>query len=144
MPRISVKRQIHNNMVAIISLVVAITAISYTTWRSEKTERNRNVRPAAFEVLNQLGQLQLVVNSVRYRDDNQGVVNPIIGWGHVSFVSDLSQILPPPIPVKIAELVHIWGDTWETIRTNEADADKITHQIDSSRALVLKQLKHLQ
>lgn len=139
MSKTSIRQQIHHNIIAIISLIVAIIAISYNTWRTEETEKNRNFRTADFEVLNQLGQLQLVVNNARY----QKGVNPIIGWGHVSFVSDLSQILPPPVPFEIAELVRVWGDTWQTIQTNEGSADKITQKIDAARALVLHQLKTL-
>lgn len=139
MSKSTIRKQIHHNIIAIISLIVAIIAISYNTWRTEETEKNRNSRAADFEILNQLGQLQLVVNNVRY----QRGVNPLSGWGHVSFVSDLSQILPPPVPFKIAELVRVWGETWQTIETNEASADKITQQIDGARALVLHQLKTL-
>ena len=43
--------QLRNNAVAIISLIVAITALSYTAWREERTEKNRTLRVAAFEAL---------------------------------------------------------------------------------------------
>ena len=50
----TVIQQIRNNLVAIISLVVAISSLSYNTWRNELTEENRNIRFAGFEVINSL------------------------------------------------------------------------------------------
>ncbi|WP_043872956.1 hypothetical protein [Legionella massiliensis] len=139
----SIWSQIHNNLIALISLTVAISALSYNTWRNETTEKNRNIRPAAFEVLKELGQLQLVVNNTRYIANSSESINPILGWGHVSLISDLGQLLPPPIPAKVDELVRVWGDNWKKIRTDEESADKITHEIDSSRAIILNTLMHL-
>lgn len=139
----SIKSQIHSNLVAIISLIVAISSLSYNTWRNEKTEKNRNIRPVAFEILKELGQLQLVVNNVRYATDNKMSINPIMGWGHISFISDLSQLLPQPIPTQISKLVQIWQNNWGEIRTDESKADIITYQIDDSRSIILNQLKKL-
>ena len=59
----NVGQQLRSNAVALISLAVALTALGYNTWRNERTEHNRNIRVAAFEVLTQLGELQVVVNS---------------------------------------------------------------------------------
>jgi hypothetical protein len=39
-------RQLRDNLVAITSLVVALSALGYNTWRNERTERNRNIRTA--------------------------------------------------------------------------------------------------
>ena len=139
----SIRMQIHDNLVAIISLIIAIVALSYNTWRNERTEANRNIRPAAFEILNQLGQLQLVVNNTRYLPGSSDSMNPILGWGHVSYISDLSQLLPKPIPAEINKLVIVWGDNWQRIRKNEASADKVAQVIDSSRSMILSKLKEL-
>lgn len=40
------REQIRNNAVALISLVVALAALGYNTWRNERTEANRNLRAA--------------------------------------------------------------------------------------------------
>jgi hypothetical protein len=143
MSKNSIGTQVRNNIVAIISLSVAIMALFYNTWRNEHTESNRNIRPAAFEVLMHLGQLQLVVNNTRYLDKPSESMNPILGWGHVALVSDLGQLLPPPIPSKVDTLAQVWSDNWKKIGIDEASADKITQEIDSSRAMVLSQLKNL-
>ena len=143
MSRDSIGSQIHKNIVAIISMILAIAALSYNTWRNEKTERNRNIRPAAFEVLKELGQLQIIVNDAHYETNSPGSMNPMLGWGHVSLISDLGQILPPPMPFSVNKLVHVWGDNWQQIRTNEASVDAITKEIDASREIILTQLKSL-
>lgn len=44
--RVSFKDQVRSNIVAIISLLLAILGLSYNTWRNEITEHNRNVRQA--------------------------------------------------------------------------------------------------
>ncbi len=139
----SIGSQVHNNLIAIISLVIAIAALFYNAWRLQVTEENFNIRPAAFEMLKQLGQLQLVVNNTRYLSNHTESMNPILGWGYVSLINDLSQLLPPPMPSRATELSHVWADNWEKIRTDETCADKITQQIDASRNLILNQIKHL-
>ena len=47
--------QIKVNIVAITSVIVALTGMGYNTYRNEKTEINHNVRAAAFETLKNLG-----------------------------------------------------------------------------------------
>ena len=83
------KEQIQRNLLAIISLAVAISALGYNTWRNETTEENRNTRLASFEILVQLGKLQIITDHAHYgKDSNTG--NPITGWGHVAMIDDLS------------------------------------------------------
>src|SRR5262245_43512249 len=95
----SIGAQFKHNFVAILSLVVAIIALTYTTWREDKTEKNRNKRQAAFEVLKHLGELQIIVNYGLYQPENT-MGNPILGWGHVAIITDIGALLPPPIPEK--------------------------------------------
>ena len=42
--RVSLKEQFRRNMVALISLVIAITSLGYNTWRNEASEANRTQR----------------------------------------------------------------------------------------------------
>jgi hypothetical protein len=53
-PWARMRTQIQRNTLALISLVVALTSVSYNTWRNERTERNRNVRAATFEGLREI------------------------------------------------------------------------------------------
>ena len=57
----TVRQQLRNNAVALISLVVALGSLSYNTWRNERTESNRNIRTATFELLVKLSELERVV-----------------------------------------------------------------------------------
>ena len=75
-------QQIRNNLVAIISLVVAISSLSYNTWRNELTEENYSIRVAGFETLKSLGELQIIVDYGHYEQ------NP--GWGRGLLISDLA------------------------------------------------------
>ena len=40
------REQLRSNMVGLISLVIALSALGFNTWRNELTERNRNIRDA--------------------------------------------------------------------------------------------------
>src|SRR2546430_12543122 len=48
-PMTSLRQQLRDNAVALISLVVALGSQAYNTWRNERTEHNRNVRTAALD-----------------------------------------------------------------------------------------------
>ena len=52
----TLRQQLRNNSVALISLVVALTSLAYNTWRNERTEHNRNIRTAS-EVEKQLDKI---------------------------------------------------------------------------------------
>jgi len=60
----TLREQIRSNSVALISLSVALIALSYNTWRNETTESQRNIRQASFRVLESLGDLQEVADSL--------------------------------------------------------------------------------
>ena len=78
----SIRAQLRNNVVALISLGVALSSLAYNTWRNERTEHNRNVRVAGFEMLTNIAELQRVVFFSHYdRDERRG--NPRDGWVHV-------------------------------------------------------------
>ncbi len=142
MKTVSMFIQIKNNIIAIISIAIAIMALSYNTWRNEHTERNRNTRTAAFEILKELDELQVVINYSYYRHESL-MDNPYLGWGHIAYISDLSQLLPSPIPGKIKTLTEVWEKNWEKIKTNDAAIDNISNEIDHSRESVLSILRQL-
>jgi len=130
-------RQLKDHFIAVLSLIIAIVALSYTTWREEVTERNRNIRVAAFEVLKNLGELQVVVNLAAYPQQNLPY-NPLLAWGHVALISDMGSLLPKPIPEKTHKLVEAWGETWQNLTSDEQAQDRITKEIDANREAVLE------
>ena len=111
----SVRQQIHNNLVALISLAIALSSLGYNTWRNEKTEEQRNVRNASFRVLESLGELQEVVNYRYYYlpfEDAGGSEGEtrLHGWGSVNLVRDLMNLMPAPAPHVGQELHRLWAE----------------------------------
>jgi len=136
----SVLEQIRKNLISIISLVIAIMALSVNTWRTNISEDNRNLRQASFEMIKQLGQLQILVNHAHY-DKNQELGNPITGWGHVALIEDLSVLLPPPAPNNAQDLKAIWKAQWEWLgKNNESEkaiSDKIRQLRSTTKQIVI-------
>ena len=97
----TVRQQLRDNAVAITSLIVALTALGYNTWRNERTEHNRNVRTAAFEVLTRLAELERVVFLAQYDHDTKAG-SPRAGWTYVLAIRDLAGLEPQPLPARAA------------------------------------------
>ena len=76
--RNSIIDQLRRNAGAVISLVIAVSSLRYNTWRTEKTEDNRNQRFAAFEILLKLGELQQVVFHHHYDKTSQIKEPPVL------------------------------------------------------------------
>jgi hypothetical protein len=139
----TIRQQLRNNLVALISLVVALSSLGYSTWRNERTEHNRNVRTATFELLMRLADLERVAYLAQYdRDVNGG--NPRVGWTYVLVIRDLSSIVPAPVPAKAAELQKAWSENWESLGgEDERSVNRIDDAIDAVRAASLGILRAL-
>lgn len=131
----TVIQQIRNNLVAIISLVVALSSLSYNTWRNELTEENRNIRVAGFEALKSLGELQTIVDFGHY-ENNTASGSPIEGWGRVLLVRDLADIIKGPVPDKAQKLFATWQANWEGIGNDQSRVVRITADIEETRQSV--------
>ncbi len=113
----SIKQQLKTNIVAIASVLVAMSGLAYNTWRNEKTEINRNVRVASFEMLKTLGELQVTVDYAHYKQDmERGDLT--VGWGRVLYIRDLAQIAPQPIPEQTENLVTSWRENTDKLMTD--------------------------
>lgn len=134
--------QIRNNLVAIISLCVALSSIFYAGWRDHKTDHHRNIRVAGFEILKNLGELQTVVDYAHYEKDRQ-LGNPITGWGRVMLIRDLAQIMPPPVPEAAERVFQTWQTQWESVSDDEAAVQRVTGEITAARKAVLEVLRKL-
>jgi len=137
-----IRTQLRNNAVAIISLVVALTSLGYTTWRNERTEHNRTIRQASFQLLTSLGELQQVVYHAHY-DHDLARGNPRTGWVHVQTISDFSASMPAQVQGCTAGLLAAWRDHWEALGVADAGAEAISDSIDRCRAAVVDALKAL-
>ena len=134
--------QIRANIVAITSVIVALTGMGYNTYRNEKTEINHNVRAAAFETLKNLGEAQIVVEYAHFRKDRL-LGDPTQGWARLTYIRDLAQVLPPPGPAEADLLLAAWRDNVETLESNTEAMIKITDEIQRLRLTSIEILNHL-
>ena len=130
----SFKEQVRRNSVALISLFVAVSGLSYNTWRNERSEYNRTQRVSSFEVLLKLGELQQLVFHNHYDRDSDDKGNPRTGWALVLTIQDLSTVLESPVPDSSRELVAVWGDHWSQLGDSQDSADAILSAIEIARA----------
>lgn len=102
------REQVQRNLVALISLVVAITSLGYNTWRNEASEYNRNQRLISLEVLRNTSELQQVVYHRHWEGDEAGKGNPLTGWVYVLTIRDLAQVLDGAVPQSGTALWKAW------------------------------------
>lgn len=139
----SILEQVRRNAVALISLVVAVSGLSYNTWRNEVSEENSNLRYAAFEVLLKLGELQQVTFHAHYdRDHERG--NPRTGWAYVLTIRDLSGVMSESVQVQADALLAVWGEHWQGLGAEQDSADAIVGAIDSTRVATVALLRSLE
>ncbi len=138
-----IRQQLRNNAVALISLAVAISSLGYNTWRNERTEHNRNVRTAAFEVLMRAGDLERVTFLAQYDRDRSGG-SPRTGWTDVLAIRDLCALVPGAVPERSAELLKVWGENWEGLgKDDEIAVSRIDDAIGRVREAALAVLRTL-
>jgi hypothetical protein len=135
-------RQLRDNLVAITSLVVALSALGYNTWRNERTERNRNVRVAGIELLGEIGSLQQIIFYAHYADgDARG--DPRMGWADVLTIKDHAAMMPPEVEQEATQLAAVWEANVEELAVDEASFQRIDGAIDTLRQETLKSLRAL-
>lgn len=139
----AIRNQLRSNALALISLCVALFSVSHNTWRNERTEYNRNIRAADFEILTKLADFERVVFLAHYdRDLANG--NPRIGWTDVIVIHDLASVAPPPLESKAARLREVWRDNWERLgKGDESSVDHIEAAVEDLRQATLSTLHAL-
>ena len=139
----AMRTQIRANALALISLGIALTSVSYNTWRNERTEHNRNVRAATFQILTKLAEFERIVFLAQYdRDRAQG--NPRIGWTDVIVIHDLASVAPAPLESKAVRLREIWRANWEHLgEDDESSVDRIEAAVEELRQAALNALRGL-
>lgn len=156
---VTLKKQIRNNAVALISLFIAVSSLGYNTWRNEKTEEQRNVRHASFRVLESLGELQQVVDYRYYylpfdESSRQEGELRLQGFGHAAMVHDLMMLMPAPAPAAGEALQQSWLAHFSQLDALDADGRhtaastaaerEINASIERARKAVLVVLKSLE
>lgn len=139
----TVREQLRNNAVALTSLLIALASLGYNTWRNERTEHNRNIRAAAFEILTKLAEFERVVFLAHYdRDQTNG--NLRTGWTYVIVINDLAQVMPGNMQPRAAALRDTWRDNWERLGNGgDATVGGIDHDISALREATLETLRSL-
>jgi len=129
--------------VALISLAVALFSSSYNTWRNQTTEAHRNVRSAAFGMIEQLGELQQLVDA-RYYGGDTSDSNRITGWGKAVLVRDMSMLVSPEAEQNASALFASWQSNVDQLEKHDAHSEEaITHAIANLRSQILHELRSL-
>lgn len=135
--------QLQRNSLAVISLLVALTALGYNTWRNELSEQNRNIRLAGFEMLLHASELRRISYIAHYdRDSVQG--NPRTGWVKVMVIRDLSMIMPQKLRESANSLFATWQDDWQGLGNGDDAIISIEAALDELRAGILETLDSLE
>jgi hypothetical protein len=136
-------KQARGHAIALISLLLALTSITYGTWRDERTERNRNIRSATFEILSKLADFERIVFLAHYdRDHANG--NPRIGWTDVIVIHDLAIVAPAPLESKATKLTEVWRNNWEQLDSEDDVAvEHIEAAVEDLRLATLTTLHSL-
>ncbi len=141
---------LQRHLVAIISLIVAVTALFLSVERSSRSEYQHNIRDASFRVLAELSQLQLLIDNAHYGSAPE---NPIAGWARVNYMRDLAAVIPEPVPTALETLYADWRDHVDDLGQQELpqakqsslEANKaITASISDSRGAIRDVLKSLE
>ena len=139
----SIKEQIRRNLVALISLVVAITSLSYSTWRNEASEDNRTQRLVAIEVLLKLADLQRLTWHHHYDRDFEDKGNLRTGWAMVISIRDIATILDEPLPESSRLLWQVWDDNYQQLGDSVEAKDNVIEAIERCRQDTLELLQSL-
>jgi len=135
-------KQFSHHLLAIISLVVAISALSYNTYRDDLSEVNRNIRHASFELLKELNHLQLLIDYAHYeKNDERG--NSIKGWGHVMYIKDMSYLISKSVISGANHLSDTWAGEWSSLKDDLESNQRITVEIARLRKQVRIEVKTL-
>ena len=150
-PYATFKQQVQRNLVALISVFIAVSSLSYNTWRNEKSEHNRNLRQASFEVLLKLGELRELVYHLEYDRAIVETGAERSGWVTVFVIRDLASVLEKPVPESAESLFDAWAEHWDGLAAQNESGEfdrtskrAIEAEIDRLREITLEMLQGLE
>jgi hypothetical protein len=136
------RKLLQANLLAIISLLIALASLSYNTWRNDVTEQNRNQRAAGFALLQELAALQLLVDHLTYSDDHQKA-DAIAGWTRVVFIGDLAHLTAPKVEAGARALHTQWSADVGRLESSEEANKSMSRSIEALRQDTLQALSAL-
>ena len=123
--QLSFKQQLQNNLLAVISLVIALSALGYNSWRNEQSEENRNFRGAGFEIMREAANLQLLIDTSTY-SEIPAETDAIRGWVSVNLIVSLADIMTPEVKRKAIHLKSVWSQNWAFLYNDKKVNEKIS------------------
>jgi hypothetical protein len=137
------KEQVQRNMVALISLAVAVTGLGYNTWRNEVSEHNRNQRLVSIELLLMLGDLEQLTLDKHYgaHADREAVSRK--AWAKVLSIRDLAQISEGSVPESAMALYDVWSSDYDELGDSTGAKDRIVSALGEVRGDAHEVLKSL-
>lgn len=136
------RKLLQANLLAIISLLIALASLSYNTWRNDVTEQNRNQRAAGFALLQELAALQLLVDHLTYSEDHQKG-DTITGWTRVVFIGDLAHLTAPKVEDGAHNLRTQWSAEVGRLEFSEEANKTMSRSIEALRQETLHALSAL-
>jgi hypothetical protein len=142
MENLSLVQQVRRNVLALLSLLVALCALSYNTWRNESSEQHRNIRAAEFEMLKELSELQQTIDyAYLHQDIQRGDMAK--GLGHVLFIHDLAALTPQPVGQSADDLLKEWNRDGAALLSDKEAGARLSEQVLNTRRAVLDSLRGL-
>ena len=114
---------VRRNAVALISLSVALFSTSYNTWRNQTTEAHRNVREAAFKLIEQTGELQQLAQH-RYYGGDHSQMNWIASWGRATLIRDMAPLVSPTVQASADRLFAAWKENSGELESGHGDSER--------------------
>lgn len=130
----TIREQIRRNMVALISLAVAVTGLGYNTWRNEASEHNRNQRLVSIELLLMLADVHQLTQDAHWGDSEDRATILRQGWSKVMTIKDLAQIAEGSVPSSATNLWKTWGADYKALGTDFAAEKRIADAVDAVRS----------
>ena len=128
------KEQVRRNMVALISLAVAVTGLGYNTWRNEASEHNRNQRLVSIELLLMLAEVHQLTQDAHWGDSEYRATILREGWSKVLTIRDLAQIAEGSVPTSAMNLHETWGADYKTLGTDIEAQKRIATAVEAVRS----------
>lgn len=139
----SLKDQIRRNLVALISLAIAITSLGYNTWRNEASEYNRNQRLVSIQVLVLLGEVHQFTLDRHYGKNIDGEAVLRKAWARVLTIQDIAMVAEGDVPSAANTLYETWNADYNALGENVAAKDRIVEAISGVRAATHEVLRSL-
>ena len=97
---------------------------------------------ASFETSATLGETQILVNYAHFKKDrDRGDTR--LGWGRMTLIHDMAQVLPSPGPEDAELLLTAWRENVDTLEESSESMIKITDEIQRLRLTTIDILNHL-